>query len=70
MIFIERPNLFLLNPGTAMKKPIINEKKIDIKEMLTVKPRPLNKKSKFDLPCSIVGSKTYHPQNIRIRTRT
>ena len=55
-------NLFLLNPGKAIKKPIINEKKIEIKEILTVIPKPLIKNSKFDEPCSRVGSKMYQPQ--------
>ena len=54
--------LFLLKPGSEIKKPIINEKKIDINEMLTVKPKPLIKNSKFVSPFSNVGSRIYQPQ--------
>ena len=55
-------NGFLLKPGIEIKKPIINEIEIDIKEILTVKPKPLIKNSKFVRPLSKVGSRIYQPQ--------
>ena len=54
--------LFLLKPGIEIKKPIINEKKMDMNEILTVKPSPLIKNSKFVSPLSKVGSRMYQPQ--------
>ena len=54
--------IFLLKPGIEIKKPIIKEKKIDMNEILTVKPSPLIKNSKFVSPFSNVGSRMYQPQ--------
>jgi len=62
ILFKDRIYIFLLKPGIAIKKPTINEIKIDIKEMLTVRPNPLIKNSKFVRPLSKVGSIIYQPQ--------
>ena len=46
----------------AIKNPKISDKKIEIKEILTVTPRPLIKNSKFDKPFSNFGLSIYQPQ--------